>query len=175
MVIGRRLGFGTEDMRPHNVTYTTLGAAMLWVGWFGFNAGSALSASALAANAMVVTHLSAAAGAVAWAAMEWMFRESRVSWGPPRVPSRDSSASPPLPASFNRCQPSLWGLRAASSVITPAVRSSRAFGYDDSLDAFGVHGVGGRWEPSHRHLRHHASQPQRCRWAMVRCRPGMPS
>ncbi len=74
VLIGKRLGYGTDDMRPHNLTYTALGAGMLWVGWFGFNAGSAGAANDLAANALVVTHFSAAAGAVAWAAMEWILR-----------------------------------------------------------------------------------------------------
>src|SRR5688500_7545276 len=66
LLLGKRIGFGSEDMRPHNLTYTALGAGMLWVGWFGFNAGSAVASNGLAASAFVVTHFSAAAGAVAW-------------------------------------------------------------------------------------------------------------
>ena len=74
LVLGPRLGFGKEGMPPHNLTYTVMGAAMLWVGWFGFNAGSALGASNQAACAFVATHLSASAAAMAWAAMEWITR-----------------------------------------------------------------------------------------------------
>ena len=72
LLIGRRLGFGHEPMPPHNLTYTTIGAAMLWVGWFGFNAGSELMSDGVAASAFAATHFSAAAGALAWAAMEWI-------------------------------------------------------------------------------------------------------
>ena len=74
LVLGKRLGYGSEPMPPHNLTYTAVGAAMLWVGWFGFNAGSALSASGLAASAFLATHFAAAAGGLAWAAMEWITR-----------------------------------------------------------------------------------------------------
>ena len=74
LVIGQRLGFGSEPMPPHNLTYTTLGATMLWVGWFGFNAGSELASDGLAASAFAATHFSAAAGAVAWAVCEWVTR-----------------------------------------------------------------------------------------------------
>src|SRR5262249_47714412 len=74
ILIGKRLGHGQEPMPPHNLTYTCIGAALLWVGWFGFNGGSALESNALAANAFVATHLAAAAGTVAWAGMEWIQR-----------------------------------------------------------------------------------------------------
>ena len=74
LIIGRRIGFGSEPMPPHNLTYTAIGAGMLWVGWFGFNAGSALAADGIAASAFAVTHFGAAAGAIAWAGMEWLSR-----------------------------------------------------------------------------------------------------
>ncbi len=74
LVLGKRLGFGSEPMPPHNLTYTVLGAAMLWVGWFGFNAGSELAADGLAASAFAATHFAAAAGTLAWAGMEWITR-----------------------------------------------------------------------------------------------------
>jgi len=143
IVMGRRLGYGTEDMRPHNLTYTTLGAAMLWVGWFGFNAGSAGAANFLAANAMVVTHLSASAGAVAWAAMEWILR------GKPSVLGTASGAVAGLvcitPASgFVQPMPAIVMGMLAGIVCYFACSSLKStFRYDDSLDAFGVHGVGG--------------------------------
>lgn len=143
ILIGRRLGFGAEDMRPHNLTYTALGAAMLWVGWFGFNAGSALSASDLAANAFVVTHLSAAAGAVAWAMVEWM------AHGKPSVLGTASGAVAGLVCITPACgfvQPMpaiLMGLMAGVVCYFACGVMKRVLGYDDSLDAFGVHGVGG--------------------------------
>ena len=74
LLIGKRLGYGQEPMPPHNLTYTCIGAALLWVGWFGFNAGSALEANVLAANAFVATHMAAAAGTVSWAVAEWFHR-----------------------------------------------------------------------------------------------------
>ena len=74
LILGKRLGFGQEPMPPHNLTYTCIGAAMLWVGWFGFNAGSALKADVLAVNAFVATHLAASAGVLAWAGAEWFTR-----------------------------------------------------------------------------------------------------
>ena len=143
VVMGRRLGFGTEDMRPHNLTYTTLGAAMLWVGWFGFNAGSAGAADDLAANAFVVTHFSAAAGALAWALIEWITR------GKPSVLGTASGAVAGLvcitPASgYVQPMPALIIGAAAGLVCYFACTALKSkLGYDDSLDAFGVHGVGG--------------------------------
>ncbi len=143
LVLGKRLGFGHEPMPPHNLTYTALGAAMLWVGWFGFNAGSELASDGLAASAFAATHFAAAAGALAWAGMEWITR------GKPSVLGAASGAVAGLvcitPASgfVSRCRRSSWASRPASSASWPARRSRSKFGYDDSLDAFGVHGVGG--------------------------------
>jgi len=143
LFLGRRLGFGQDDMRPHNLTYTTLGAGMLWVGWFGFNAGSALAADEIAANALVVTHFSAAAGAVAWALLEWLLR------GKPSVLGCASGAVAGLvcitpAAGFVLPMPALLMGAAAGCVCYYAcVVVKQACGYDDSLDAFGVHGVGG--------------------------------
>ncbi|REJ95777.1 MAG: ammonium transporter [Planctomycetota bacterium] len=143
LLIGRRLGFGTEDMRPHNLTYTAMGAAMLWVGWFGFNAGSAVAADGLAANAFVVTHFAAAAGTVAWAGIEWLTR------GKPSILGAASGAVAGLvcitPASGS-VQPMpaiLLGLAAGVVCYFACSTLKAKLGYDDSLDAFGVHGVGG--------------------------------
>jgi Amt family ammonium transporter len=143
ILIGRRLGFGTEDMRPHNLSYTALGAAMLWVGWFGFNAGSSGASNDLAANAFVVTHFSAAAGALAWALVEWFGR------GKASILGAASGAVAGLvcitPASgFVQPMPALV-IGAAAGILCYLACSSlkSTFGYDDSLDAFGVHGVGG--------------------------------
>jgi Amt family ammonium transporter len=143
LVIGKRLGFGSEPMPPHNLTYTAMGAAMLWVGWFGFNAGSQLGSDGLAASAFVVTHLSAAAGAVAWAGTEWLLR------GKPSVLGASSGAVAGLvcitpAAGFVNPMPALVMGAAAGIVCFIACTSVKnKFGYDDSLDAFGVHGIGG--------------------------------
>ncbi len=143
LLIGRRLGYGAEPMPPHNLTYTAVGATMLWVGWFGFNAGSALEANGLASSAFAVTHLAAASGGLAWAASEW------VSRGKPSILGTCSGVVAGLvcitPGS-GFIQP-IWGIvvGAAAGVgcflACTAVKSR--FGYDDSLDVFGVHGVGG--------------------------------
>src|SRR5262245_45417081 len=142
LLLGKRLGHGQEPMPPHNLTYTCIGAALLWVGWFGFNGGSALESSALAANAFVTTHLAAAAGTVAWAGMEWLQR------GKPSILGACSGAVAGLvcitPASGS-CNP-LSGIIlgvAAGVVCYFACNLKSKFGYDDALDAFGVHGVGG--------------------------------
>jgi Amt family ammonium transporter len=143
ILIGRRLGWGTDDMRPHNLTYTALGASMLWVGWFGFNAGSSLAANDLAASAFVATHFSASAGALAWAMIEWVAR------GKPSILGAASGAVAGLvcitPASgFVQPMPALLMGAVAGVVCYYACSKLKAsLGYDDSLDAFGVHGVGG--------------------------------
>lgn len=143
LVLGKRLGFGSEPMPPHNLTYTTLGAALLWVGWFGFNAGSALNAGGLASSAFAATHLSAAAGTLAWAGMEWITR------GKPSVLGACSGAVAGLvcitPASgFVQPVPSMViGLAAGVVCFFACTTLKSKFKYDDSLDAFGVHGVGG--------------------------------
>jgi Amt family ammonium transporter len=143
LVLGRRLGFGSEPMPPHNLTYTLLGAAMLWVGWFGFNAGSELASDGLASSAFCVTHFAAAAGALAWAAMEWLSR------GKPSALGAASGAVAGLvcitPASgFVQPMPAI-GMGVAAGVVCylACTKLKSLFGYDDSLDAFGVHGVGG--------------------------------
>jgi Amt family ammonium transporter len=142
LLIGRRLGYGQEPMPPHNLTYTCIGAALLWVGWFGFNAGSALESNVLAANAFVATHLAAATGAVAWAGAEWVQR------GKPSILGACSGAVAGLvcitPASgmVNALSGIILGL-AAGIVCYLACNMKSKFGYDDALDAFGVHGVGG--------------------------------
>ncbi len=143
LVLGPRLGFGHDDMRPHNLNFTTLGAAMLWVGWFGFNAGSAGAANGLAASAFVVTHFSAAAGAIAWSVVEWLHR------GKPSVLGAASGAVAGLvcitPASgFVQPVPALvMGVAAGIACYFACALLKTRLGYDDSLDAFGVHGIGG--------------------------------
>jgi Amt family ammonium transporter len=143
LLIGKRLGYGTEPMPPHNMTYTMVGAALLWVGWFGFNAGSALAADGIAASAFAATHFSAAAGALGWAGMEWIFR------GKPTLLGACSGAVAGLvcitPASgYVTAMPSLaMGVAAGVVCYLACTWLKGRFKYDDSLDAFGVHGVGG--------------------------------
>jgi Amt family ammonium transporter len=143
LVLGKRLGYGSEAMPPHNLTYTSIGAALLWVGWFGFNAGSALSAGGLAASAFAATHLAAAAGGLTWAAMEWIFR------GKPTILGACSGLVAGLvcitPASgfVTPMWAIVMGIAVGVVCYLACTAVKTKFGYDDSLDAFGVHGVGG--------------------------------
>jgi len=143
LLIGKRLGHGSDDMRPHNLTYTALGAAMLWVGWFGFNAGSELLSDALTTSAFCVTHFSAAAGAVTWAVIEWLTR------GKPSVLGTASGAVAGLvcitpAAGFVQPMPAL-GMGALAGLVCyfACTTLKSKLRYDDSLDAFGIHGIGG--------------------------------
>jgi Amt family ammonium transporter len=143
LVVGKRLGFGQEPMPPHNLTYTCVGAALLWIGWFGFNAGSALAANASAANAFVATHLASAAGVLAWSMAEWVTR------GKPSILGACSGAVAglvcitPASGSVNPISGIILGLAAGLVCFWACTTLKNSLGYDDSLDAFGVHGVGG--------------------------------
>ncbi len=142
LVLGKRLGFPREPMPPHNVVLSLIGTGLLWVGWFGFNAGSALNAGALASGTFAATHFSAAAAALSWAAAEWW------SKGKPSVLGAASGMVAGLatitPASgFVTVQGALLIGLAAGWVCYLGVSKLKArFGYDDSLDVFGVHGLG---------------------------------
>ncbi len=144
LVIGKRRGFGSEPMPPHNLPLTVTGAAMLWVGWFGFNAGSALSSGALATSAFVATHTATAAAALAWMLTEWLSR------GKPTVLGAASGAVAGLVA----ITPASGYVGPLSAIVIGAVGGILCYnacnlksrlGYDDSLDVVGVHGVGGTW------------------------------
>ena len=143
LYLGKRLGYPQEPMPPHSVTLSVVGACLLWVGWFGFNAGSALAASSLATSAFVATHFAAAAAALAWAVAEWIRN------GKPSVLGAISGSVAGLvaitPASgFVAPMPALAiGLVAGVACYLAVTKVKARFGYDDSLDAFGVHGVGG--------------------------------
>ncbi len=142
LVVGKRRGFGAENMAPHNLPMTVLGAAILWFGWFGFNAGSALAAGALSTSAFVATHGAAAAGTLSWVLVEWLHR------GKPTVLGAASG-----------CVAGLVAITPASGFVAPlgalvigllagavcygAVMLKGRLGYDDSLDVVGVHCVGG--------------------------------
>lgn len=143
LYFGKRLGFPSEQMRPHSMVISVIGACLLWVGWFGFNAGSAVAASSLASSAFVATHFAAAAAALGWLAVEW--------WrtGHPSVLGAISGAVAGLvaitPASgFVKPMPALLiGFLAGAVCYFMVAVVKQKFGYDDSLDAFGVHGAGG--------------------------------
>jgi ammonium transporter, Amt family len=143
LYLGKRVGYPQEAMPPHSVVLSFVGACMLWVGWFGFNAGSALSAGSLATSAFVATHFAAAAAAIGWAGAEWV-RNGRAS-----VLGGISGAVAGLvaitPASgFVKPMPAfVIGLVAGVFCYWMVAKVKAKFGYDDSLDAFGVHGAGG--------------------------------
>ena len=143
LIMGPRLGHGQEPMPPHNLTYTTIGTGLLWVGWFGFNAGSALEANAAAVNAFVATHLAAAAGVLGWSACEWITR------GQPSILGACSGAVAglvcitPAAGAVHGMHGIILGLSAGVVCFLACTKLKNTFGYDDSLDAFGVHGVGG--------------------------------
>ena len=145
LLLGKRHGYQHTAMLPHNLPMTVLGATLLWFGWFGFNAGSALGANALAANAFIVSQAAAAAAAVSWVLVEWKV-----------------SGKPTILGAVSGCVAGLVAITPAAGFVTPmpavligllggvicyfavAVLKEK-LGYDDSLDAFGVHGIGGTW------------------------------
>jgi Amt family ammonium transporter len=143
LVLGKRKGFGTDNMAPHNLVLSVIGASLLWVGWFGFNAGSATAANGSAGMAMAVTQIATAAAALAWMFAEWMAR------GKPSVLGIVSGAVAGLvaitPASgfVNPVGGLVIGIVAGIVCFWAATSLKHMMGYDDSLDAFGVHGVGG--------------------------------
>lgn len=143
LFLGKRIGYGKEPIIPHNLTYTAIGAAMLWVGWFGFNAGSELASDSRAVSAFIATHIAAAAALVSWSLIEW------VHLGKPSVLGASSGIVAGLvvitPASGFVTVPGglVMGLIAGVVCYLAVAQIKPLLGYDDSLDAFGVHGVGG--------------------------------
>jgi ammonium transporter, Amt family len=142
IVLGKRLGYPREPMPPHNVVLSLIGTGLLWVGWFGFNAGSAIRADALATSAFAATHFSASAAALSWALCEWLQK------GKPSVLGAASGMVAGLatitPASGFVSIPGalLIGLAAGATCYWGVTHLKARFGYDDSLDVFGVHGLG---------------------------------
>jgi len=142
LMIGKRDGFPREPIMPHNVVLSLIGAGLLWVGWFGFNAGSALNAGALATSAFAATHFSAAAAALSWTFTEWYLK------GKPSVLGAASGMVAGLatitPASGFVSVPAAFGIGLVAGVVCylAVTKLKLTFGYDDSLDVFGVHGVG---------------------------------
>ena len=144
LIVGKRLGYGSTAYIPHNVPMTITGASILWFGWFGFNAGSALACNGLAANAFVVTHIASALGALSWMFMEWWHR------GKPTTLGAASGAVAGLVA----ITPGSGFVGPVSAIIIGAlggvicyggVLLKSRLGYDDSLDVVGIHGLGGTW------------------------------
>ena len=143
-LFGKRIGYGFEAMPPHNLPFSIIGAGLLWVGWFGFNAGSALAADGLATSAFVATHVATAAATLSWLAMDWILR------GKPTVLGAASGAVAGLVAitpgsGFVGPISAIWIGIGGGMLCSIACSLKPRFGYDDSLDVVGVHGVGGTW------------------------------
>lgn len=144
LLYGKRHGFGRDPMEPHDVTMVVVGAALLWFGWFGFNAGSALGANAAASNAFVVTHVAAATAMVVWTFLAWAIGGKPSVVGAAAGAVAGLVAITPAAGAVN-----VWGAlgvgAGAGALCYLAVRLRTRLGVDDSLDVVGVHGVGGAW------------------------------
>lgn len=145
LVLGKRLGYGKEAMFPSSVTLTALGAALLWFGWFGFNAGSELAADGVAASAFLVTNTAAAAGALAWMFAEWMVTERPTLLGIASGIVAGLVAITPASGFVNMPASLVIGGVAGLLGFVSVSKLKQKMGYDDSLDAFGVHGLCGIW------------------------------
>ena len=143
IVMGPRVGFAREAMPPHNLTYTAIGAALLWVGWFGFNAGSALGVNPLAANAFVTTHLAGATGLLGWLAIEWIQGGRPTVLGACTGGVAGLACITPACGSVSPLSGLLIGLMAGVICYVMCTNVKNRLGYDDSLDVFGVHGTSG--------------------------------
>ncbi|NHN78625.1 ammonium transporter [Azotobacter chroococcum] len=143
LVLGKRKGYPGVAMTPHNLGYTLIGAAMLWVGWFGFNAGSAIAANGTAGMAMLVTQIATAAAALAWMAAEWLTHGKPSALGIASGVVAGLVAITPAAGTAGPMGALVIGLASGAICFYSATAVKRRFGYDDSLDAFGVHGVGG--------------------------------
>ncbi|VXB13852.1 ammonium transporter [Pseudomonas sp. 8AS] len=143
LVLGKRKGFPTTAMAPHNLGYTLVGAAMLWVGWFGFNAGSAIAANGTAGMAMLVTQIATAAAALGWMGAEWITHGKPSALGIASGVVAGLVAITPAAGTAGPMGAIVIGLSAGVICFFCATSLKRKLGYDDSLDAFGVHGIGG--------------------------------
>ena len=145
ILLGKRRGYGKSAIVPHNIPMTVLGASGLYVGWFGFNGGSALGANELAANAFLVTHAAAAAGLLGWVLVEWIRSDKPTILGAVSGAIAGLVAITPA-AGYVTVLPSVAiGLIGGGICYTAVAIVKEKFGYDDSLDAFGIHGIGGMW------------------------------
>ncbi|QEY65535.1 ammonium transporter [Metapseudomonas lalkuanensis] len=143
LVLGKRKGYPTTPMAPHNLGYTLMGAAMLWIGWFGFNAGSAVAANGTAGMAMLVTQIATAAAALGWMFAEWLTHGKPSALGIASGVVAGLVAITPAAGTVGPMGALIIGLVAGVICYFCATSLKRKMGYDDSLDAFGVHGVGG--------------------------------
>ena len=143
IVIGRRHGYPDSAIPPHNVPFALMGAAFLWVGWFGFNAGSALAANGTAGMAVLVTQVATAAAALSWMGAEWAAHGKPSALGVATGAIAGLVAITPASGTAGPAGALLIGLVAGAICFLAATRLKRVFGYDDSLDVFGVHAVGG--------------------------------
>ena len=143
IMVGKRKGFGSAKLTPHSVPLTVIGASMLWVGWFGFNAGSELAADGVAGMALLVTQVAAATAAASWMFVEWFTKGKPTAVGLATGAVAGLVAITPASGSVGPMGAMLIGASAATICYWAATSIKAKFGYDDSLDVFGVHGVGG--------------------------------
>ncbi len=144
LLVGRRLGYGATAFIPHNLPMTLTGAALLWFGWFGFNAGSALAADGLAASAFVVTHIASAVAALSWIIFEWIHRGKPTTLGVASGAVAGLVAITPASGFVGPMSSIAIGFLAGAFCYGGVLLKTR-LGYDDSLDVVGIHGVGGTW------------------------------
>ena len=144
LIIGRRIGYGTTAFIPHNLPMTITGAAILWFGWFGFNAGSALACNGLAASAFVVTHIASALGALTWIMMEWIHRGEPTTLGAASGAVAGLVAITPASGFVGPISAIVIG-GLAGVICYGGILLKARLGYDDSLDVVGIHGFGGTW------------------------------
>jgi ammonium transporter, Amt family len=143
LVLGKRIGYPQQPMPPHNVVLSMTGAGLLWVGWFGFNAGSALAAGGLASSTFAATHFAAAAAGFSWAAAEWLMKGKPSALGCVSGMVAGLVVVTPASGFVTATSGLIMGLIAGVVCYLAAAKLKSKLGYDDSLDAFGVHGVGG--------------------------------
>jgi Amt family ammonium transporter len=143
LVLGKRVGLGTENMSPHNLVYSVIGASLLWVGWFGFNAGSAVTSNVNAGMAMAATQIATAAASLGWMFIEWIIAKKPSVLGMISGAVAGLVAITPASGFVNPQGALIIGFTAGIVCYVSAVWVKKMFGYDDALDAWGVHGVGG--------------------------------
>ena len=145
LLIGKRIGVDEHTFTPHNLPFTVLGGALLWFGWFGFNAGSALAANELAANAFVTTHVATAAAGLTWALIEWQQHGSPTVLGVVTGAVAGLVAITPACGFVNPMNAIFIGIFVSIFCYIAIAKVKTRFKYDDSLDVFGIHGIGGIW------------------------------
>jgi len=143
LMLGKRKGLGTDNMAPHNLAYSVIGASLLWVGWFGFNAGSALTSNVNAGMAMAATQIATAAASLAWMFAEWLIAKKPSVLGMVSGAVAGLVAITPASGFVNPTGALMIGIAAGVVCYISAVHVKKIFGYDDALDCWGVHGVGG--------------------------------